>query len=87
MKSFSLAPACGDAEGDETAVKPSSTLRILNFFISLPVRLREEEEEKGEEEDEAPETRSPVSGEELKEEGSGSRSRFASRYPCLNRTC
>ncbi len=34
MSSFSLAPSCGDVEGDDTAVKPSSTLRILNFFIS-----------------------------------------------------
>lgn len=36
MSSFSLDPSCGDGEGDDTAVKPSSTLRILNFFIFPP---------------------------------------------------
>ncbi len=41
MSSFSLAPSCGDVEGDDTAVKPSSTLRILNFFIFPPVRETE----------------------------------------------
>lgn len=41
MSSFSLAPSCGDEEGDDTAVKPSSTLRILNFFIFPPVRETE----------------------------------------------
>lgn len=44
MSSFSLVPSCGDEEGDDTAVKPSSTLRILNFFIFSPVRETEGDE-------------------------------------------
>lgn len=55
MRSFSFAPGCGDGEGDDTAVKPSSTLRILNFFIFPRCEWHGG--------DAAPEARSPVNDE------------------------
>ncbi|KAL6485797.1 hypothetical protein MHYP_G00051890 [Metynnis hypsauchen] len=63
MKSFSLAPVCEDGEGDDTAVRPSSTFRMLNFFIFPPGSVDTTE-------DGAPETRLPGKDEdEEKEEG------------------
>ena len=58
MKSFSLAPVCVDGEGDDTAVRPSSTFRMLNFFIFPPGSADTTE-------DGAPETRLPGKDEDV----------------------